>query len=102
MALQRSLHDAPLHPSAPPVDEANLAQTSGSRRDDVLLDHRRDVAGMERVEVQVRPDRNSDGVRSHLVLALRDKLSTLNHVPATEAVPLGETSWHLESKNGKK
>ena len=56
MALQRSLHDAPVHASASPVDDANLAQTRGSRRDDVLLDHRRDVPGMERVEVDVRSD----------------------------------------------
>jgi hypothetical protein len=69
MALQRSLHDAPLHASASPVDEANLAQTRGSRRDDVLLDHRWDVPGLERVEVDVRPDWNSDGVRRHLVPA---------------------------------
>ena len=52
MALECRLHDAALHASAPPVNETNLAEPSGSRRVDVLLDHRRDVPGKERMEVQ--------------------------------------------------
>src|SRR5882724_9748483 len=68
MTLERRLHDAALHAPAPSVDEANLAKTRGLRRVDVLLDHRRDVPGMECMEIEFGLDRNPDWVRGRLVV----------------------------------
>src|SRR5688572_23573704 len=57
MPFQRLLHDAALHALAASVDQSHLAEAGFLRGVDVLLDDRRNIAGRESVEVDVRFDR---------------------------------------------
>ena len=68
MALEGRLHDAALNAAAASMNESNLGKARGSSLVDVLIDDRPDVPGMERVQVQFRPDGNSDRVRRQLVV----------------------------------
>ena len=61
VAIERRLHDGPLDAAAPAVHEAHFSKTSVVRGADVFLDNNRDVTRAERVEVELRFDR--DGVR---------------------------------------
>lgn len=56
MLLERGLNNGPLHAAAAAVHEAELRQARLVRGADVFLDHRRNVARRERVEIQLRLD----------------------------------------------
>ena len=60
--LQRRLHDAPLHPLAPPVNDPHLAKTLLVALQNVFLHHARDVPRRERVQVDVVLKGEDDGV----------------------------------------
>ena len=62
MPLERLLHDAALNALAAAVNQPDLAQAGLVRGVDVFLDHRRDVARRERVEVEMIFDRECGGV----------------------------------------
>jgi hypothetical protein len=52
MSLERLLNNPSLDPPAPPVNQADLAEARLVRRGDVFIDHRLDVAGRERMEIE--------------------------------------------------
>jgi hypothetical protein len=58
VAIEGSLHDAPLDAAAPPVHETHFSKTSLVRGADVFLDHGRDVTRAERVEIELGLDRD--------------------------------------------
>jgi hypothetical protein len=62
MAFERRLHDAALHASPAAVDDPDLGEASAVRRAQVLVDHRRDVARREGVEIDRVFDWDVDGV----------------------------------------
>ena len=83
MPLESLLDDPALNPLAAPVNQADLAQPRLVRRVHILLDHRSDVAGGERMEIERPLDgnpvgqstpnsqrRNSQFPRSHLELGV--------------------------------
>ncbi len=57
VTTQDLLHDAALDTDSPAVDQANQPQPRGVRRNHVLVDHGRDIARLEGVQV----DRILDG-----------------------------------------
>ena len=59
MPLERRLHDPALHAGAPSVNEADLAEPGLVRGVHVLVDERRHVAWLERVQVEAGVDRES-------------------------------------------
>ena len=72
MAVERRLHDAALHAAAAAVDEAHLAQAGLGRGVDVLVDHRRDIARRERVQVELGFDRDMERIQSDCLLPIAD------------------------------
>ena len=58
MLVEHFLHDAALDTSAAPVNQADLAQSGRMRRVKVFVNHRRDIRGKERVEIQATFDRD--------------------------------------------
>lgn len=59
MLREHTVHDAALDAGAPPVDEPNLPKTRLVRRAHVLIDHGRNVALPECMQVELAFDRNS-------------------------------------------
>ncbi len=59
MFPQHLLHARPLDADAAAVNQAQLAQARGVGGVNVFIDHRRDLAGRERVEIERAVDRNS-------------------------------------------
>jgi hypothetical protein len=57
MPLERLLHDSALNTRPPSMHEAHFPQTGCVRFVHVLVDNRRDVAGLEGVKVELRFDR---------------------------------------------
>ena len=53
MALERDVHDAPLHSAAASVDDPKLPQAGFVRGAHVLIDHGGDVGWKEGMEVQL-------------------------------------------------
>ena len=66
VAFERGLNDAALHSAAPPVHQTHLLKPCSGRCIDVLGDDRRNVAGHERVQIQLALDGNTDGLVRHL------------------------------------
>jgi len=62
VSIQGALHGQALHTDPSPVHQPYFTKTSGVRLVDVLFDDRRNVARRERVEVELRLDRNADRV----------------------------------------
>jgi hypothetical protein len=58
--FQDALHDAALHTLAATVHDPQLAQSFRVGRSHVLLDHRGDLPRQERVQVELRADREID------------------------------------------
>ena len=59
MTLEDGLHDAPLNASPAAMNEPQLAQACVVGGAHVLVDDRRDIARRERVEIELRFDRNA-------------------------------------------
>lgn len=56
MPRERGVDVAPLHPDAPAVHDADLAQSRVPRGAHILRDHRADVARREGVQIDLRLD----------------------------------------------
>ena len=115
MPLERRLHHPALHPSAAAVDQPDFAQAGGVRLADIFIDHRRNVAGMERVEVErifdgdvvrmmraVRHGRHTVAARSPAFFSY-DAVTTVLIPPRTEKSPttvmrLGLQAWTSSSR----
>lgn len=52
VSVQDLLHDSPLDPAAPAVDQAYLPEAGLGRHRDVFVDDRGDLARMERMQVE--------------------------------------------------
>lgn len=61
VVLEHGLDDPALDPSAAAVDQSKFAKTGFVCGPEVLLDHGGDIARGERVEIELRLDRNSMG-----------------------------------------
>ena len=117
MPLERRLHQPALHPSAAAVDQPDFAQAGRVRLADVLIDHRWNVARMERVKVE----RVLDGDVMRVIRAVRhgrqtaaavarspafftyDAVTTVLIPPRTEKSPttvirLGLQAWTSSSR----
>ena len=77
MPLERRLDHPALHPCAAAVDQPDLAQAGRMRLADVLIDHRRNVARMERVKVE----RVLDGDVVRMIRGVRHGRHTVAGVP---------------------
>jgi hypothetical protein len=67
------LHNASLYAATAAVHETHLVQPGGGRGVDVRLDDRGNVARRERVEIQLRPDRNADRTVGHQTCIISKK-----------------------------
>ena len=63
MTLEGLLDDPSLDTDAAAVDQADLAQPGAVGCGDVFVDDRRDVAGLEGVEIQLAFDGDADRLR---------------------------------------
>src|SRR5205085_12371836 len=68
MPIERGLDDAALHAAAAAVYQPHFGQPCFDRRIDVFLDHRRDIAGSEAVEIELARERNAEGVQENYEL----------------------------------
>jgi hypothetical protein len=62
MAREHGLHDLPLHPDPPAVDEPHLDESPGLGGFEIVGDDRGDVSRREGVQVQRILDRDADGL----------------------------------------
>jgi hypothetical protein len=65
MAFECLLHHSSLDAFSPPVDQTYLAESRFVCSPHVLLDHRCDIPGLERVEIDGAFDRNVVGHVTH-------------------------------------
>lgn len=98
MLLERVLDDAALDALAAAVNQPDLAQAGGIRGPDVLVDHRSDVARMERMEVESVFDRNRVRHEPEYVA-----VTTVFMPPRTEKSPVTvmRRGWQAPTKSSR-
>ena len=87
MLCERPVNDGSLDAHAAPVDESYLGQAGGLGLAEVLLDHRGNVAGLERVKVELPFDGDPDGFLVHYASASKTAVTDVERPPRTEKSP---------------
>src|SRR5712691_3481388 len=82
MLVERSLDDAALYAAAAAMDQADFAKAGGGGRVDVRMHDRWNIAGRERMQIELRFDRDSNRLVSHQPSGINSHLSTLNSQPS--------------------
>ena len=77
--VECSLDDAALHAATAAMDQPDFAEAGGGRRVDVCMHDRWNIAGRERVQIELRLDRDSNRLISHQPSAISHQPSAISH-----------------------
>ena len=82
MLVEGSLDDAALYAAAAAMDQADFTEAGGGGRVDVRMHDRWNIAGRERMQIELRFDRDSNRLVSHQPSAISHQPSAISHQPS--------------------
>lgn len=103
MLCERPVNDGSLDADAAAVHQPHFAQACGVRFVHVFLDHRRDIAGLEGVQVELGFDGNSDRLVVHYSSASKTAVTEAERPPRTENSPtmVMRRGWQAATRSSR-